>query len=81
MVEEILKSASVYFAPGETLPGDELRRLIAEAIRVSDECYGVQAAIAWAGGYEFPQELLDSDLRCFKAAQWTLVYVSRSPPP
>ena len=69
LVREILKTAMSYFGYGVPLPAEALRSLIQEAVRVSDENYGVQAAIAWAEGYEFPQEMLDSDLRCFRAAQ------------
>ena len=66
---EILKTARSYFGYGVPLPTKSLRSLIREGIRVSDENYGVETAIAWAEGYEFLQELVDSDLRCFRAAQ------------
>ena len=69
LVTEILETARTYFAGGEARACESLRSLIREAIRVSDENYGVEAAVAWADGYKFPQELLDSDLRCFQAAQ------------
>ena len=69
LVDEILRTAIAYFAPGELLPREPLRFLIQKAIRVSDENHGVEAVVAWAEGYEFPQELLDSDIRCFQAAQ------------
>ena len=69
LVKAIIKTAVSYFGYGVPLPAEALRSLIQEAVHVSDENYGVQAAIAWAEGYEFPQEMLDSDLRCFRAAQ------------
>ena len=69
LVQQILQSASDYFAHGEHLPRAPLESLFREAIRTSDDVYGVEAALKWAEGYEFPQAMLDSDLRCFRAAQ------------
>ena len=69
MASSILRTAMTYFSPREEIPRLVLENTIEEAIKVSDENFGIQAAVAWAGGYEFPQEMIESDLRCFKAAQ------------
>ena len=50
-------------------PTEALRTTIAEAVEVASTNYGVTEAIDWADGFEFPQAMLDSDLRCFRAAQ------------
>ena len=69
MTARILKTAMTYYSPGEESPHVALENTIEEAIRASDENFGMQAAVAWAGGYKFPQETVESDLCCFKAAQ------------
>ena len=47
--------------------------MVEEAIIASDDQYGVDAAVAWAGNYTFPQEILDSDVRCLQPAQLDFV--------
>ena len=66
-MNDIIENASVYFAYEGKIPRSSLEVLIREAIRVTDEDFGAQAAVVWAAGYQFPQETLDSDLRCFQA--------------
>ena len=70
LMSEVIRNASAY--EGE-IPRSSLDVLIQEAIGVADEDFGVQAAVVWAAGYQFPHEMLDSDLqclRCFRAAQF-----------
>jgi hypothetical protein len=57
------------FAPDELLPRDALEDLAREAIASSDGNYGIQEAVKWAEGFEFPQDLVDSDMRLFRASQ------------
>ena len=76
-MNEIIENASVYFAYEGEISRSSLEDLIREAIRETDEDFGAQAAVAWAAGYQFPQEMLDSDLRCFQAAQLDFVAMVR----
>ena len=66
---EILKCATTYFLNGEKPPTELLQTTIAEAAETASINYGVAEAIGWADGFEFPQAMLDSDLRCFIAAK------------
>ena len=66
---EILNCATTYFLNGEIPPTESLQATIAEAVEAASTNYGVAEAIDWADGFEFPQDMLDSDLRCFRAAQ------------
>jgi hypothetical protein len=51
----------------DELPSNGLKLLAIEAIVNTDGNYGIKEAVKWAEGYEFPQELVDSDLRLFRA--------------
>ena len=51
------------FAPDEGLPKDTLEELARESIASTDGNYGIQEAVKWAGGFEFPQDLVDNDMR------------------
>ena len=46
-----------------------IEELIAEAAEAARNDFGVEAAIEWADGYEFPAEYVESDVRCLQAAQ------------
>lgn len=48
---------------------ETLQTTIAEAVEAASTNYGVAEAVDWTDGFEFPQTVLDSDLRCFRAAQ------------
>ena len=65
--------ADAYFPRGDRLPRIFLEALVEEAIIVSDDQYGVDAAVAWANNYFFPKEMFDSDVRCLQAAQLDFV--------
>ena len=69
LLATILETAKRLFSPTEILPSRQLEELIVDAIASSDGNYGISEAIKWAGGFEFPQELVDSDLRLFRASQ------------
>ena len=69
LIKSILDTAISMFAPDEGLPKDSLEELAMEAIASADGNYGIQEAVKWAGGFEFPQDLVDSDMRLFRAAQ------------
>ena len=73
LVNEIIAMADSYFSRGDLLPRNFLEALVEEAIKASDDQYGVDAAVAWADDYVFPREMLDSDVRCFQAAQLDFV--------
>jgi hypothetical protein len=62
----ILKTATRIFAPEEE--GNALEQLAIEAIINTEGNYGIREAVKWADGFEFPQELVDSDLRLFRAS-------------
>ena len=68
LIRDILTTATAYFSSEEILPITLLHRIIKEAIRVTDDNYGIKAAITWAKGYEFSQALVDSNVRCLRAA-------------
>ena len=69
LLETILETAKRLFSPTEILPSRQLEELIIEAIASSDGHYGISEAMKWVGGFEFPQGLVDSDLRLFRALQ------------
>ena len=69
LVESVMKTASSMFSSEDDLCEEGLINLIVEAIASTDGNYGIQEAIKWANGYEFPQHLVDSDLRLFRASQ------------
>lgn len=65
---EIMRCAATYFLNGAPAPIEALQATIAEAVEAASVIYGVAEAVEWADGFEFPQNALDSDLRCFRAA-------------
>ena len=69
LILSIMEKAKKRFAQEEILPCNRLEELVVEAIMSADRNYGEGEAIKWANGYEFPQELVDSDLRLFQASQ------------
>ena len=77
LASSILKTAVTYFAPGELIPRSALEEIIEGAIKVTDQNYGVEAAVAWAEGYQFPRDMVDSDLRCLQAAQLDFIAMVR----
>ena len=78
IISEILHTANSYFAPNQLLPQDRLREIIRAAIRASDEDYGIGEAVTWAGGYTFPQSMLESSLAGFKEAGFDLTSMVRN---
>ena len=69
LIESVMKTAVSIFSSQDSLSYDSLTNLIIEAIASTDGNFGVLEAVQWANGYEFPQELVDSDLRLFRASQ------------
>ena len=57
------------FPDGYATTEAELRELIEEAAEAARDDYGVEAALEWAGGYTFPPDYMESDIRCLRAAQ------------
>ena len=47
----------------------EVNKLLEKAAEAAREDYDAASAVAWADGYKFPSEYLDSDVRCLRAAQ------------
>lgn len=78
LILSIMETATQLFAPQEILPYNQLEELVVEAIASADGNYGEGEAIKWADGYEFPQELVDSDLRLFRASQLDFTQMVRS---
>ena len=68
LMRSIRSTVAQMFAPEEVIPPGSLELLTAEAIASTDGNYGVREAVKWAGGFEFPQDLVDSDLRLFRAS-------------
>ena len=56
-MNEIIENTYVYFAYEGKISRSSLEDLIREAIRMTDEDFGAQAAVAWAAGYQFPQKM------------------------
>ena len=69
MQNEIMECAAAYFLDGVAPPRETLRITIAEAVEAASTHYEIAEANEWANVFEFPQDVLDSDLRCFRAAQ------------
>ena len=69
LIESVMKTARSMFSPEDNLCEESLIKLIVEAVNSTDGNYGVQEAVKWANGYEFPQHLVDSDLRLLRASQ------------
>ena len=68
LVTGIMKTATSMFAAEHSLSREKLEKLVVEAIVSTDGNYGIQEANKWVDGYQFPQELVDSDLRFFRAS-------------
>ena len=64
----ILKTAARMFVPSEELPSSTLQQLAMEAIASTDGNYGIREVVKWTQSYEFPQELVDSDLRLLRSS-------------
>jgi hypothetical protein len=47
----------------------EVRKVLEEAAEAAREDHDAASAVAWADGYTFPPEYMDSDIRCLRAAQ------------
>ena len=60
-----------------SLPREPLEELAREFIASADRSYGIQEAVKWAGGFEFPQNLVDSDMRLFRASQLDFIAMVR----
>ena len=73
LVKEMITMANSYFPQGDRLPHAFIEALMTEAVIASDDQYGVDAAVAWAEKYTFPREMIESDVRCFQAAQLDFV--------
>ena len=78
IIADILRTANAYFAPDQLFPQHHLEQIIRAAIRASDEDYGIAEAVTWAGGYTFPQSMLDRSLAGFIAAGFDLTSMVRS---
>ena len=77
LIYEIMAMADTYFAPRNRLSRTFLKAVVTEAIMASDDKYGIEAAVAWADGYTFPADMLQSDMKCFQAAQLDFVAMVR----
>ena len=77
LIDEMSRMADAYFSKASRLPRSFLVATITEAIAASDDQYGIDAAVAWAGGYTFPKAMLVSDMKCFQAAQLDFVVMVR----
>ena len=71
--KEIMATMASYFAPGEIFPVSELLKTVREAQEIADMNYGVEEAVEWADGYEFPKEMLAKDLRSFEEANYNFI--------
>jgi hypothetical protein len=47
----------------------EVKMLLREAAEAARDENDAASAVAWAGGYSFPTEYMESDVRCLRAAQ------------
>ena len=77
LLNEILSTAETYFRAGGTGGSPLLESTIREAVRASDEEYGIAAAVQWAAGYRFPKEMVKGDERCLQAAQLDFIAMVR----
>ena len=66
--KEIMATIESYFAPGEKYLVAKLLETVRDAQEIADTNYGVDEAVEWAEGYEFPMEMLAKDLRSFEEA-------------
>ena len=74
---EIMNCAATYFLEEVIPPRQTLQTIIAEAVEAASTNYGIADANEWANNFEFPQDVLDSHLRCFQAAQLDFVTMVR----
>ena len=68
VLQDIKDTVVRMFAPDEDIPEEHLGRLAREAVASTDGSFGVKEAVRWADGFTFPQSLVDSDLRLFRAS-------------
>ena len=50
------------------MPVGGLQQLVRDMVASTDGNYGIREAVRWADGFVFPQELVDCDLRLFRAS-------------
>ena len=77
LIDEISSMADSYFSRSSRLHRAYLEAVVSEAIAALDERYGIDAAVAWAGGHTFPRAMLLSEMKCFQAARLDLVVMVR----
>ena len=68
MTQSILLTVSEYFGLDSGITAQEIEATIREAITVTDENYGIEAAIEWGAGYCFPAEMINRDVASFHDA-------------
>ena len=73
----ISSAALSCFADKENSSVSDLRMLLQEAEEASRNDLDEASANEWAGGYEFPSEYVDSDVRCLRAAQLDFITMVR----
>ena len=69
MAPVVGKWAEACFPAESKTTESEVRNVLEEAAEAAREDYDTASAIEWAGGYRFPQEFIESDIRCLRAAQ------------
>ena len=62
------KWVSACFPEGSESSVQELEEVIQEASDAAQDDYDEASANEWAGGYQFPQRYIDSDVACLRAA-------------
>jgi hypothetical protein len=77
LLNEIRATAETYFRARGADSSRLLEDTVREAIQASNEEYGVAAAVHWAAGYRFPEEMVKSDECCLQAAQLDFVAMVR----
>ena len=68
-VTDIMKWAGHFFPEGGSYNRILLKRLLQEAQVAATNELGIADAIQWARGFTFAKDVLESDIKCLKAAQ------------
>ena len=64
---DIQRWAATCFVEGQTSSEEQIQCLMQEASEAARDDYGVESAKTWAGGYQFPEEYIRSDISFLKS--------------
>jgi hypothetical protein len=68
VIKAIVTTCRLYYKPDTQPTIDNVRQILTDAYKSTDENYGAEEAIEWANGFEIPSSTVTSDMNKFRAA-------------